>query len=148
MKCPYCHADSTKVVDTRESSERIRRRRECEDCERRFTTYETVERFDITVKKRTGEAEEFCEEKIRSGIEKAAEKTSLDREDVEEMVENVKKQVLTRQEIEAREIGELVKKELQEKDEVAYIRFASVYDSFEDAESFQEEVESLKGGSV
>ncbi len=144
MKCPYCEHGSTGVVDTRESREKVRRRRECPECERRFTTYETVEKFDIKVLKRSGDVKDFEEEKIRSGIERAVEKTSITGEEVNEMVESVKKQVLSREEVTTEEIGELVKQELQKRDEVAYIRFASVYDSFENAESFQKEVEALQ----
>jgi len=145
MKCPYCGQDSTNVVDTRESSERVRRRRECGECERRFTTYETVEKYDIEVSKRGGEVEEFDEEKIRSGIERAAEKTSMEEEEIESAVEDVKRKVMDEKQVEAEEIGEIVKQELKKRDEVAYIRFASVYDSFENAESFQKEVEALQG---
>ncbi len=144
MKCPYCGKCSTNVVDTRESSERIRRRRECSDCDRRFTTYETVEKYDIQVTKRSGDIMEFDEEKIRDGIEKAAEKTPLEEDDIESTVEDVKRQVMDRKEVTTEEIGELVKQELKRRNEVAYIRFASVYDSFENAESFQEEVEALQ----
>lgn len=144
MKCPYCEACSTNVVDTRESKERVRRRRECSECERRFTTYETVEKYDIKVIKQNGSREDFREEKIRSGIEKAAEKTQLSEDGIEEAVEEVKKNVIGMKEIEAKEIGEFVKEALKKRDEVAYIRFASVYDSFENAESFQEEVEALQ----
>lgn len=143
MKCPYCRNNSTRVVDTRESSERVRRRRECAECERRFTTYETVEKFDIQVEKNNGKIEDFKEEKLRSGVERAVEKTSVEGK-VDEVVEDVKERVLQDQEITSEKIGEYVKEELLERDEVAYIRFASVYDSFENAESFQREVEQLR----
>lgn len=146
MKCPYCEACSTNVVDTRESRERVRRRRECSECDRRFTTYETVEKYDIRVVKQDGSEEDFREEKIRSGIEKAAEKTQMDEEGMEAAVEEVKKNVIGRKKIEAEEIGEFVKEALKKRDEVAYIRFASVYDSFENAESFQKEVKALQEG--
>lgn len=144
MRCPYCGKDGTNVVDTRESSEKVRRRRECGECERRFTTYETVEKYDIQVTKRNGETQEFDEEKIRSGIQRAAEKTPLTEEELEDTVEDVKRQVMDEKEVTAEEIGELVKQELKKRDEVAYIRFASVYDSFQNAESFQKEVEALQ----
>lgn len=144
MRCPYCDDGDTKVVDTRESENKIRRRRECTACGRRFTTYETAETLDITVVKRDGVEEEFDEEKIRSGVERAAKKTSLTEDQIEEVVEAVKKGVRGKKEIDACEIGDRVKEELKKRDEVAYIRFASVYDSFESAESFQEEVEALK----
>lgn len=144
MKCPYCGECSTNVVDTRESREKVRRRRECSGCDRRFTTYETVEKYDIKVMKRSGEVEDFDEAKILSGIEKAAEKTSMTQEQIDRAVENVTTEVMDRKQVSTEKIGELVKKELQKQDEVAYIRFASVYDSFENAESFQREVEALQ----
>ncbi len=146
MRCPYCDNDTTKVIDSRDSSEKIRRRRECNECERRFTTYETWEKFDVRVTKRDGEVEDFCEEKIRAGIERAAEKTSLTQEEVDDAVENVKKSVIEKQEVTTEEVGEKVLEELKKRDEVAYIRFASVYDSFENAESFQKEIEALQNG--
>ena len=144
MKCPYCENESTRVVDSRETDCKVRRRRECTECDRRFTTYETAEKLDVQVIKGTGETEAFDEAKIRSGIEKAVQKTAITDEEVEETVEKVKKKVIGKQELHTDEIGNAVKEELKKLDEVAYIRFASVYDSFEDAESFQKEIESLK----
>lgn len=144
MKCIYCEKGDTKVVDTRESSEKIRRRRECKSCGRRFTTYETAEDLEITVTKREGECEKFSEEKIRGGVERAAKKTSIDEDQIEEVVEAVKNKIRGKKEVEASEIGEVVKNQLKKRDKVAYIRFASVYDSFDDVESFEEEVKALQ----
>lgn len=144
MKCPYCDNEETSVVDSRDSEQKIRRRRECESCDRRFTTYETTEKLDIKVTKRSGEVEDFDEEKIRSGIEKAVKNTGVSDEEVDEAVENVKRKVRDSPEITSEEVGEAVMEELRKLDEVAYIRFASVYESFEKAESFQEEVEALQ----
>ena len=144
MKCPYCDHPSTRVIDSRETDCKVRRRRECAECERRFTTYETAEKLDVQVIKGNGKTEAFDEDKIRSGIEKAVQKTAITDEEVDETVEKVKKRVIGKQEIHTDEIGNAVKEELKKLDEVAYIRFASVYDSFEDAESFQKEIESLK----
>lgn len=144
MKCIYCDESSTRVVDTRESEDKVRRRRECKDCGRRFTTYEKAEKLELTVVKRDKEDEQFQEEKVRKGVETAANKTSISDEEVEEIVEEVKSMLRGRKKIKAEQIGEKVKEELQKRDKVAYIRFASVYDSFEDVESFQEEVEALK----
>lgn len=144
MKCPYCDTKSTRVIDSREADQKVRRRRECTECERRFTTYETAEKLDVQVIKEDGTTESFDENKIREGIERAVQKTAITEEEVEETVEKVKKRVIGKQEIHTDEIGNAVKEELKKLDEVAYIRFASVYDSFEDAESFQEEIESLK----
>lgn len=145
MRCIYCDHESTGVIDTRDSSDSVRRRRECKECGRRFTTYEKVEKLDLRVVKRDGEEQEFNEEKIRSGVERAAKKTSITPEEVEEIVADVKDRIRGSKKIKAREIGEIVKEKLQEKDEVAYIRFASVYDSFDSAESFKKEIKSLEG---
>ncbi|WEL23483.1 Transcriptional regulator NrdR [Candidatus Nanohalovita haloferacivicina] len=131
-------------MDTRESEDKVRRRRECKDCGRRFTTYETAEKLDLTVVKRDKEDEKFQEEKVREGVEIAANKTSITDEEVEEIVENVKSMLRGRKKIEAEKIGKKVKEELQKRDEVAYIRFTSVYDSFDDVESFKKEIEALK----
>ncbi len=144
MQCAYCDHDSTKVIDTRETSEKVRRRRECKECGRRFTTYETAEKLDIKVEKGDGKTEDFDEEKIRSGVSKAAEKTSITEDQVEEVVEEVKKSVRGEQKVQSKRIGEEVKTQLKKRDEVAYMRFASVYDSFDDAESFMKEAEALK----
>jgi len=144
MKCPYCDEKNTKVVDSREADGKVRRRRECSECERRFTTYETAEKLDVQVVKENGSTEAFDEEKIRNGIQKAVQKTAVTDEEVEETVEKVKKRVIDKQEIHTDEIGQAVKDELKKLDEVAYIRFASVCDSYDDVESFKKEVESLK----
>ena len=144
MKCIYCGHEKSKVIDTRDSQDKIRRRRECKACDRRFTTYETAESFDITVTKRDGEDEQFDEEKVRDGIENAAKNTEVTEDEVEEMVEEVKEGIRGKKEVEAKEIGSLALEALKKRSEVAYIRFASVYESFEDVESFQKEVEQLK----
>lgn len=144
MKCIYCENGKTKVVDSRESEGKIRRRRECAECGERFTTYERAEDFDIKVLKEDGEVENFDEEKVREGVEKAAKSTSLTENDVEEVVESVKNMVRGQNEVDTKEIGNRIKEELSTRNEVAYIRFASVYDNFQDAESFKKAVESLK----
>jgi transcriptional repressor NrdR len=144
MHCIYCEDANTKVVDSRESKGKIRRRRECKECGERFTTYETAEELEVKVEKSNGKIEEFNEDKVREGVQTAANKTPLDESDVEEVVESVKSMVRGRKTIESTTIGQKIKEELKKKDEVAYIRFASVCDSFEDAESFKKEVETLK----
>lgn len=144
MKCPYCDNDTSRVVDTRETCQKVRRRRECSDCERRFTTYETAEKLDIKVVKSDGEEEKFDENKIIEGVRRAAEKTSITDSQVEEIVDEVKKSVRGEKEIKSKEIGDAVKEALKKRDEVAYMRFASVYDSFDDAESFLKEAEQLQ----
>jgi len=132
------------VIDTRESEDKVRRRRECKNCGRRFTTYETAEKLDLTVVKSGKEDEKFQEEKVREGVDIAANKTSITEEEIEEIVEEVKSMLRGRKSIESEKIGEKVKEELQKRDEVAYIRFTSVYDSFDDVESFKEEIKALK----
>jgi transcriptional repressor NrdR len=144
MKCIYCEEGDTKVVDTRESKERVRRRRECRECGERFTTYEEAESIDIKVEKTDGKIEEFDEDKIRGGLEKAVKKTPIENNEIEEIIEKVKSEIKGSKKVESRKIGQIVKEELKKRNEVAYIRFASVYDSFEDFESLQQEVEALK----
>ncbi|MFO7794338.1 MAG: transcriptional regulator NrdR [Candidatus Nanohaloarchaea archaeon] len=144
MKCIYCEEGDTKVVDTRESEHRVRRRRECKECEERFTTYEEVESLNLKVEKSDGEIEQFSEDKIRAGLEKAVKNTSVEEDQIDEIIEKVKSEVKNRKKVPSKEIGQIIKEELKKRNEVAYIRFASVYDSFEDLESFQKEVESLK----
>ena len=144
MKCIYCGDGKSKVIDTRDSSDQIRRRRECKECNRRFTTYETAESFDIKVTKRDGEDENFDEEKVRRGIQNATKNTEVKEDEIEEMVEEVKDQIRGEQEVSAQHIGDLVMEALKKRNQVAYIRFASVYEKFEDVESFQKEVEQLK----
>ena len=144
MKCIYCGHKKTKVIDTRDTSEEIRRRRECKECNRRFTTHETPESLDITVTKRDGEDEKFDEEKVRNGIQNASKNTEVGDDQIEEMVEEVKDKIRGKKEVNAQKIGDYVLESLKKRNEVAYIRFASVYEKFEDVESFQEEVKELK----
>ncbi len=143
MQCPYCGEGTTKVKDSRETDNKIRRRRECSNCSKRFTTYETVERFDVKVEKQDGEIEDFDQEKIREGVAKAVKKTPAS-EEVEEIVDEVKKEILGREIIKSEKIGQTVKEALKKRNEVAYMRFASVYDSFEDVESFKKEIKALE----
>jgi transcriptional repressor NrdR len=144
MECIYCGNDNSRVVDTRDTDDSIRRRRECKNCGRRFTTYETAESLKITVEKEDGEKEEFDEEKVREGIRNAAKNTGLTEEEVEDIVEEVKEEIRGKKNISASDIGGKVLEGLKKRNEVAYVRFASVYESFEDVESFQKEVEDLK----
>jgi ribonucleoside-triphosphate reductase (formate) len=148
MKCPYCDSEETKVVDKRDSGEEssTRRRRECLSCSKRFTTYEKVEGLDIEVIKKDGGRENFDIAKVRAGIEKALEKRPVAEEQVKAVVDEIEKAVKSRPErsIKANEIGEMVIDKLKSLDEVAYIRFTSVYKQFEDAKSFKKEVEKLE----
>ena len=146
MECPYCHHNETKVTDSRDTgSLAIRRRRECLECNKRFTTYEYIELTPLYVKKKDGRLEKFDRSKIKKGIVKALEKRPVDREKIEEILESIEEKVrrIGTEEIESTVIGEFVMDSLKETDHVAYIRFASVYRSFTDVSSFQEEVKNL-----
>jgi len=146
MKCPYCHHEETKVIDKRETEEALatRRRRECLNCEKRFTTYERIE-TDLIVIKKDGRREKFNREKIKSGILKAIEKRPISIEQVDQIIDNIEATLKTKNssEISSTLIGELVMKKLKGLDKVAYIRFASVYREFEDPSSFLEEIKIL-----
>ncbi|MFQ5894687.1 MAG: transcriptional regulator NrdR [Nitrospinota bacterium] len=148
MKCPACGHPDTKVIDsrlTREGSS-IRRRRACESCGRRFTTYERIEESMPLVIKKDGSREVFSREKVQVGIQKALEKRPVTAEEREALVDRVEKYVLERgeKEIASQVVGERVMEELRRLDQVAYVRFASVYRSFRDLEDFVEEVQKLR----
>lgn len=147
MKCPYCASGESRVVDKRESSPGItRRRRECLKCKKRFTTYEKIEVLDLSVVKKDGTREDFDKEKIEKGIRRACEKRPISQEKIDQAINEIEAELLNTKskEITSREIGELVMKRLKKLDKVAYIRFASVYREFEDIDSFEEELEKLK----
>jgi len=146
MKCPYCSHGETKVIETRETEEYIRRRRECMRCGKRFTTYERIERSFVIIKK-DRRRERYCRDKLALGIEKACEKRPIPRETIEKMIDEIENdlQNLGKDEIESKIIGDIVIKKLKELDHVAYIRFASVYKEFQDVSSFEEELKKLKG---
>lgn len=146
MNCPYCNHIESKVTDSRETGNySIRRRRECLKCNRRFTTYEHIEMQPIYVIKKDGRREKFERAKIKRGIEKALEKRPVGYEKIEEMLDTIEEKIRRcgREEIESSVIGEYVMETLRETDQVAYIRFASVYRSFTDVTSFEEEVKNL-----
>jgi transcriptional repressor NrdR len=148
MYCPFCNADDTKVVDSRLVAEggQVRRRRECVDCSERFTTYELAELVMPRVIKSDGTREPFNEEKLRAGLQRALEKRPVSIEQIEISLSQIKHflQVTGEREINSRIIGEEVMAQLHELDEVAYIRFASVYRSFQDLSEFQDELNRLK----
>jgi len=148
MYCPFCNADDTKVVDSRLVAEggQVRRRRECVDCSERFTTYELAELVMPRVIKSDGTREPFNEEKLRAGLQRALEKRPVSIEQIEVALSQIKHflQVTGEREINSRIIGEEVMAQLHELDEVAYIRFASVYRSFQDLSEFQDELNRLK----
>ncbi|MGI6705330.1 MAG: transcriptional regulator NrdR [Clostridia bacterium] len=147
MKCPFCNVMESKVVDSRPTDEgtSIRRRRECTSCGRRFTTYEKIEDVPILVIKKDGRRESFDRQKIRNGILRACEKRPVSIKEVEEIVQDIEKQVHNslEQEITTQRIGEMVMERLKEMDEVAYVRFASVYRQFKDINTFMEELNKL-----
>jgi transcriptional repressor NrdR len=151
MECPYCHNIETKVTDSRDTGAlSIRRRRECLKCGKRFTTYEHIEMQPIYVIKKDGRREKFERQKIRHGIEKACEKRPVSHEKIEELIEKIEERTRRsgKEEIESKQIGEYVMEALKETDHVAYIRFASVYRSFADISSFEEEIKNLTKQSV
>lgn len=147
MKCRYCSSVESKVIDSRptEDGSAIRRRRECISCGRRFTTYEKIEDMPIMVVKRDGRREPFESDKVRSGIRKACEKRPIPATVQEEMVESICREVFgtLASEITSTDIGELVMKNLKGVDEVAYVRFASVYREFKDTKTFMAELQRL-----
>ena len=146
MKCPYCEKKDTKVIDTREVGERIRRRRECKSCQQRFTTYERVARTSLLVVKRDGRREPFDSEKLLKGILRACAKRPIPTETLEQMVKDIERSLyeLGRAEVESEIIGRMVMERLRELDDVAYVRFASVYRRFQDVDSLAEEIEEFK----
>lgn len=147
MKCPYCTHETTEVVETRDSEDLsvTRRRRACNSCGKRFTTYERVEVVPLTVVKKGQRRENFSREKLYEGIRKATEKTSLGHIAIERVVDEVERELRTAQstEIESNKIGELVAKKLKKLDKVAYIRFASVFKRFVEVEEFETELHKL-----
>ena len=146
MECPYCHNSETKVTDSRDTGAlSIRRRRECLECGRRFTTYEHIEMTQLYVIKKDGRREKFDRNKIKKGVIKALEKRPIGHDEIEKMIDSVEEKIrrLGNEEIETSVIGEYVMDGLKNLDHVAYIRFASVYRSFTDLSSFEKEVKNL-----
>ena len=148
MKCPFCGAEDTKVTDSRDSSEafEIRRRRECEKCEKRFTTYERIEAHPLVVIKKDGRRESFLMQKLMSGIAKSCQKRDVSMEKMEEAGREIENSLRSedKSEIPSGLIGELVARKLKRLDKVAYIRFASIYKDFEDVTDFEKEIKSIK----
>lgn len=152
MKCIYCGHLEDKVIDSRSSAEgnSVRRRRECLKCERRFTTYEYIERIPLLVVKKDGRREAFDRNKILSGIVKACEKRSISLKMMEDMVASIERSAMRKYEKEmpASVVGELVMEKLASVDEVAYVRFASVYRQFKDVNQFMSELKDILGKDV
>lgn len=145
MECPKCHNHSLKVIDSRPTDDSIRRRRECLNCGYRFNTHERIEQAPLLVVKRDGTREEFNRDKLLRGIVRSAEKRPVTVQQMNDLVNQVEETIRNKadQEIETRKIGEYVMPLLMELDEVAYIRFASVYREFQSREMFMKELESM-----
>lgn len=152
MKCMYCGADDTKVIDSRLVGEgnQVRRRRQCLDCSERFTTYENAELNLPRIVKRDGTRVNFDEHKMRAGLLRALEKRPVASEEIEAIVGRIKHrlQVTGERELPARQIGEWIMQELREVDQVAYVRFASVYRCFQDVNAFKEEIDRLENQTL
>lgn len=147
MRCPGCGHEDDRVIDSRSvrDGQAVRRRRECLECRHRFTTYEFVEQAAVLVIKKDGRREPYARDRVLSGLIKACEKRPISRQQLEELVDDVERDVLsdTRAEVSSRDIGEAVMDRLQRLDEVAYVRFASVYRSFRDLTQFMDELRGL-----
>lgn len=147
MKCPYCSYVKDRVIDSRSANDRrsVRRRRVCMKCKRRFTTYESIEEISMMVAKRDGRRETFDRNKIISGILKACEKRPVSLQKVEDLVDRVERELykMYEKEVKAEAIGEFVMERLHKIDEVAYVRFASVYRQFKDINQFMKELKGI-----
>ncbi len=147
MKCPYCGCTTSKVVDKRDNNEEstTRRRRQCLRCGRRYTTYERIEKVDVSIIKKDGSLENFDCHKLKKGIMKAVDPKRIAEEDIEEFCEEMERRVLTNPKpLTSTEIGKLVLTWLRTKDPLAYMRFASVYKNFESIKDFKEELNKIK----
>ncbi len=144
MECPFC-SGNTRVTDRRGSPEGVRRRRECLKCKKRFTTYEKIGRGDLYVVKKDGRRERFSREKLEMGINRAFEKRPVKKEDIEKMINEIEEQLMKRgkKEVKSSFIGEVAMKKIKRLDNVAYIRFASVYRDFQDVNDFKKELKGL-----
>ena len=152
MHCPFCRHTETRVIDSRISDDgvTIRRRRSCEDCNERFTTIEEASLKLPVIVKSNGVREAYNEEKLARGLERAVEKRPVDTKDIDGVLHRVKRFLLTsgEREVPAKELGEVVMEELRKLDQVAYVRFASVYRSFQDVDAFYEEIKRLQVETV
>lgn len=148
MKCPYCKKDDDQVIDSRSCDDgfSIRRRRRCLACKRRYTTYEKREEISLRVIKKDGSRQPFNPEKIVSGIVKSCEKRPVSMEKIKEVLSRIERAIYDKfdREVPAKEIGELLMKELKTLDHVAYVRFASVYREFKDAKQFMKELQNIR----
>lgn len=146
MKCPYCNKESTKVVDSRPAENNsIRRRRQCESCGKRYTTYEKIETIPLTVVKKDSNREPFDRDKIEAGIVRSCHKRPVSVNDITKIVDEIENAIfnLDVKEISSTQIGEMVMNKLKDFDSVAYVRFASVYREFKDVNTFMDEIKKL-----
>ncbi len=147
MKCPYCNSQNTSVIDSRPVEDNaIRRRRQCDDCNKRFTTYERVESIELVVRKKDGTIEPYDKNKIRQGIVYSSVKRPISKESIDRLVAEIEEEIMVfanKTEIESQKIGEIVLEKLRTLDKVAYIRFASVYRDFREVSNFKEEVANI-----
>lgn len=145
MECPYCLNKTSKVTNKRFSPQGIRRRRECLSCGKRFTTYERIEKNELYVIKKDGRREKFCIEKLKGGIDRAFEKRPISQEKIQKMINEIEETLRKRgkKEVKSSIIGDLVMKKMKRLDNVAYIRFASVYRDFENINDFKKEIKEL-----
>lgn len=147
MRCPFCRDDNDRVIDSRASQDSfsIRRRRECLSCKRRYTTYERVEELDIKIVKKDNVREPFHPEKIKRGLAHACWKRPISEQQIEDIVAAVESEIYSQYEgeVQSRQIGEMVMRHLQGLDQVAYVRFASVYREFKDARDFVDELQPM-----
>ena len=147
MKCPFCNQDNTRVVDSRPADDNssIRRRRMCDECKRRFTTYEKVETIPLVVIKKDNSREEYDRSKIEAGVLRACYKRPIPVQKIKELVDNVETELFNREEreIESKVIGEIVMDKLKNLEAVAYVRFASVYREFKDVDTFMDELKKI-----
>lgn len=145
MKCPYCGAEDSRVIDSRPADNAIRRRRQCETCEKRFTTYEKIETIPMMVVKKDETREPYDRSKIEAGLVRACHKRPISVDQINALVDGIENEILgkDRREISTSEIGELVMERLRDVDDVAYVRFASVYREFKDVDTFLREIEKL-----
>ncbi len=147
MRCPFCSYEESKVIDSRpaENGTIVRRRRECIECKRRFTTYEKLESVPLVVIKKSGDRQTYDRNKILSGILKACEKRPISADTIEGLLDIIEYKILTTydKEIQSKDIGEIVIEELKKIDEIAYVRFASVYRQFKDINTFMDELKSM-----
>ncbi|MDD3791975.1 MAG: transcriptional regulator NrdR [Candidatus Bathyarchaeota archaeon] len=147
MRCPYCNSDNSKTLETRDSPENTtRRRKECINCGKRYTTYEYLESVELMVRKKDGEIQRFDVNKIIRGLQKACEKRPIDMNQINELAEKVRQDLMLKgtQEVSSREIGDLIMTHLKKLDRVAYIRFASVYKRFEEPDDFTRLLSEVK----